>query len=143
MRRVQSSLEGTGFAIVVIAGVNLFLLMCLCVLLAHHRTPRYGINVHPAASHFVMGAYDRSSSHILTVTPGESPRIFLEEEEVPGGLAGLENVLRRWDGVRPPSAVTVILMCDEAVAAGVVQRLTDAILSHGFTCVFAGRPALD
>ena len=142
MRRVQSSLEGTGFAIVVIAGANLFLLLCLCVLLGYHRMPRFGMNIRPAASHFVMGSYDRTATHILTVTPGETPRLFLEEKEIPGGLSGLEDVLRQWDSTHP-SRVTVILMCDEAVSAGTIRQLTDAILSHGFTCAFAGRPALD
>lgn len=142
MRRVRSSLQGNGFHIVVIALLNLFLLLCVCVLLHHHRLPRYGANVRPAASHFVMGAYDRSNSHIITVTPGEIPRFFSEEKEIMDGLQGVESILKSWDCTNP-SRVTVVLVCDEAVSAGTLQTLADMVLSHGFTCSFAGRPSLD
>ncbi len=142
MRRVRSSLKGNGFHIVVIALLNLFLLLCICVLLHHHRLPRYGANVRPAETHFVMGSYDRSTSHIITVTPGESPRFYIEENGIANGLEGVEAVLKSWD-CAVPARVTVVLVCDEAVSAGTLQILADMVLSHGFTCTFAGRPALD
>lgn len=142
MKRVRSSLKGNGFHIVVIALLNLFLLLCICVLLHHHRLPRYGANVRPAATHFVMGAYDRSTSHIITVTPGDTPRFFLEEKEIKGGLDGVEEILKTWD-CASPNRVTVVLVSDEAVSVGTMQKLADMVLSHGFTCSFAGLPALD
>lgn len=139
MRRIRSSLKGTGFAIIAVAGVNLFLLLCLCVLLNTHRLPRYGVSVLPAESHFVIGHFDRSHSHILTMTPGDTPRFFLEEKEVEGGLEGVEALLSGWDSPNP-ERVVVVLVCDEAVSAGTVQRVADMVLMHGFTCAFAGRP---
>lgn len=142
MRRVRTSLKGNGFHIVVIALLNLFVLLCICVLLHHHRLPRYGANVRSAATHFVMGSYDRSNSHIITVTPGDVPRFFIEEKEVKEGLAGVEKILKSWD-CAAPNRVTVVLVCDEAVAVGTMQRLADMVLMHGFTCTYAGRPALD
>lgn len=142
MKRVRSSLKGNGFHIVVIALLNLFLLLCICVLLHHHRLPRYGANVLPASTHFVMGAYDRSNSHIITVTPGETPRFFLEEKEIKDGLDGIERLFKTWD-CAAPARITVVLVCDEAVASGTMQKLADMVLSHGFTCTLAGRPALD
>lgn len=139
MKRIRSSLNGTGFAIIAIAGVNLFLLLCLCVLLNTHRLPRYGVSVRPAESHFVIGNFDRSCSHILTITPGDTPRFFLEEKEVKGGLDGVEALLKEWDSPNP-ERVVIVLVCDEAVSVGTVQQVTDRVLLHGFTCAFSGRP---
>ncbi len=140
MRRVRSNLKGSGFAIIVLAGVNLFVLLCMCVLLTSYRAPRYGINLRPAESHFVLGSYDRSLSHIITITPGEIPRFFIESDEIPGGLDGMERILKSWEKPNP-SHVTVIIVCDEAVSVGTVQQLADMILSHGYNCAFFGRPA--
>ena len=89
MRRIRSNLKGSGFAIIVLAGVNLFVLLCMCVLLTSYRAPRYGINLRPAESHFVLGSYDRSLSHIITITPGEIPRFYVENDEIQGGLSSL------------------------------------------------------
>lgn len=142
MRRIRSNLKDAGFAIIISAGVNLFVLLCVCVLLTSYRAPRFGINVCPPSSHFVIGAYDRSLSHIITVTPGETPRFFLENREVAGGLEGMDAALDEWQ-CATPSQVTVIIVCDEAVSVGAVQQLADKVLSHGYNCAFFGRPALD
>lgn len=142
MRRIRSNLRGSGFAIIILAGVNLFVLLCMCVLLNSYRPPRYGINVRPAASHFLIGSYDRSSSHIITVTPGETPRFFLEDREVTDGIDGMDAVLDEWAGPRP-SGVTVIIVCDEAVSVGCIQQLADKVMSRGYTCAFFGRPAIN
>lgn len=142
MRRIRSNLKGSGFAIIILAGVNLFVLLCMCILLNSYRAPRYGINVRPAASHFVIGSYDRSFSHIITITPGETPRFFLEDREIANGLEGMDEVLDTWK-CDTPSRVTVIIVCDEAVSVGSVQQLADKVLSHGYTCAFFGRPALN
>ena len=140
MRRIRSNLKGSGFAIIVLAGVNLFVLLCMCVLLTSYRAPRYGINLRPAESHSVLGSYDRSLSHIITITPGEIPRFYVENDEIQGGLDGMEDVLKSWENPNP-SHVTVIIVCDEAVSVGTVQQLADMILSHGYNCAFFGRPA--
>ena len=140
MRRIRSNLKGSGFAIIVLAGVNLFVLLCMCVLLTSYRAPRYGINLRPAESHFVLGSYDRSLSHIITITPGEIPRFYVENDEIQGGLDGMEDVLKSWENPNP-SHVTVIIVCDEAASVGTVQQLADMILSHGYNCAFFGRPA--
>ena len=55
MRRIRSNLNGTGFAIVILAGVNLFVLLCICVLLTSYRAPRFGVNIRPAASDGLEG----------------------------------------------------------------------------------------
>ncbi len=142
MRRVRSTLKNGGSPIVVIAMVNLFLVLCISVLLTNHLTPRYGFTVQPQDSHFVIGSYDRDHMHIVSVAPGDTPRIYVGSELVRGGFAGFEQHLSSWDAPNP-SRVSVVLVIDKAVAAGAVQRLTDMVLAHGFTCSYAGVPALE
>lgn len=142
MRRVSSTLRDSGFPIVITVGANLVLLLCACVLFSNHLTPSYGVRVRPAATHFVMGSYDRSHMRIITVMPGNEPRFYIDSLEVAGGYEGLQQALTSWK--RPnPSQLTVILNADEAVPHGVLQRLMDMVLSHGFTCTLTGRPDLD
>lgn len=142
MRRVRSNLKGSGFAMIILAGVNLFVLLCMCLLLTSYRAPRHGLNLRPATTHFVIGAYDRSQSHIITVTPGDPPRIYLEDREIAEGLEGVDEALDAWQ-TPTPAGVTVVIVCDEAVSVGVAQQLADKVLTHGYTCAFFGRPALD
>lgn len=141
MRRVRSSLKEGGFPILVVAGVNLFLLLCTCVLLSNHLGPRFGFTVQPQESHFRIGSYDRNNTHIVSVAAGDSPRIYVGADLVRGGFEGFEQQLAAWD-CPAPSRVSVILVLDKAVPSGVAHRLTDMILSHGFTCSYAGVPAL-
>lgn len=142
MRRVRSTLKSAGLPILVVVGVNLFLVLCMCVLLTNHVTPRFGYTVQPQESHFTLGAYDRNNTHIVSVAPGEEPRLYVGADIVQGGFDGFEQHLASWDSPNP-SRTSVILVIDKAVSAGVVHRLTDMILSHGFTCSYAGVPALE
>lgn len=141
MHRVRSTLKEGGFPILVVAGVNLFLLLCTCVLLTNHLGPRFGYTVQPQESHFRMASYDRNNTYTVSVAPGDSPRIYVGGDLVRGGFEGFEKQLAAWD-CPVPSRVSVILVMDTAVPVGVSQRLTDMILSHGFTCSYAGVPAL-
>lgn len=144
MRRVRSHLKEGGFPIVVIAGVNLFLVLCVAVLLSNHLVPRFGYSVQPQESHFVIGSYDRNRTHIVSVAPGDVPRLYVGSELVHGGFAGFEKHLVEWGkNEANPGRVSVVLVLDKAVAAGVVHRLSDMVLSHGFTCSYAGVPALE
>ncbi len=142
MRRVRSRLSDSGLTVIALAGVNLVLLLCLCVLLNTHRLPKYGLNVIPAESHFLISQFDRTQSHVLTITPGREPRFFLEGREIKNGLKGVEQELSKWDGSMR-SRVTVVLVCDNAVPAGTVQATVDRILYHGFNCALSGRPTAD
>ncbi|MBO5683689.1 MAG: hypothetical protein J6R92_01960 [Akkermansia sp.] len=142
MRRVRSTLNEGGFPILVVAAVNLFLVLCVCVLLSNHLGPHYGYTVQPQESHFVIGSYNRDYSHIVSVAPGDSPRIYVGSELVRGGYEGFEKHLDEWNGGNP-SRVSVILVLDKAVSAGVSQRLTDMILSRGYMCCHAAVPAIE
>lgn len=126
----------------VMAGINLFLVLCVCVLLTNHLTPRYGVTVQPQNSRFVIGSYDRDNMHIVSVAPGNVPRLYVGSELVNGGYEGFEEFLTSLD-VPNPSRVSIVLVIDKAVSAGAVQRLTDMVLAHGFTCSYAGVPTLE
>ncbi len=141
MRRVRSSLPHIGFPIIVTAGINLFLLLCAIVLFSNHLTPSYGVRVYPARTHYGIGSYDRDNLRIITIMPGNSPRFFVDSTEIQGGFEGVERLFTEWDCPNP-SQLNVIVNADEAVTFGVLQRLMDMVLDHGFTAHVAGRPDL-
>lgn len=141
MRNIRSHLSHSGASPFYVSGALLLLVLCACVLLTNHAVPTFGVRVRPADSHFVIGGYDRSLSHIVTVLPGDTPRLYVSSLPVQGGLEGFAACLDSWKG-DAPSRVSVILVVDEAVTAGLIQRLTDMILSRGFNCSFAGTPAV-
>jgi biopolymer transport protein ExbD len=139
MRRVRSKLSDSGMSVIALAGVNLVLLLCICVLLNSHRLPKYGLNVVPAESHFLLSQYDRTQTHVISITPGEHPRYYLEGVEIKGGLSGVQAQLDKWR-CEQPSRVTVILVNDAAVPSGTVQAVVDSVLTRGFNCALSGRP---
>ena len=144
MRKVRSGLTSGGASILVLTGANLFVLLCVCVLLTNHLVPRYGCRVSPADSHFVMGRYDRDTAHIVSVAAGDSPRIYDGSRMVKGGLTGFGDLLDSWAAATDsPKRVNVVLVLDKAVASGTVQQITDMVLTRGFTCSYAAVPALD
>lgn len=139
MRRVRSKLSDSGILVIALSGVNLVLLLCIGVLLNTHRLPKYGLNVVPAESHFLLSQFDRTQTHVISITPGAEPRFYLEGYEIKGGLRGVKEKLASWS-TEQPSRVTVILVCDAAVPAGIVQQVVDSVLYRGFNCALSGRP---
>lgn len=142
MRRVRSTLNEGGFPILVVAVVNLFLILCVCVLLTNHLGPRFGYTVQPQESRFVIGAYNRDYTHIVSVAPGDSPRIYVGSELVRDGYEGFEKHLQEWK-IKNPERVSVVLVLDKAVSSGICHRLTDMILAHGYSCSYAAVPTIE
>ncbi|MBQ2813477.1 MAG: hypothetical protein IJE66_00535 [Akkermansia sp.] len=144
MRKVRSGLTNGGASILVLTGANLFVLLCVCVLLTNHLVPRYGCRVSPAESHFVMGRYDRDTAHIVSVAAGDEPRIYDGSMLVQEGVPGFAALLDDWAAATDiPKRVNVVLVFDKAVSSGTVQKLTDMVLTRGFSCSHAAVPALD
>lgn len=144
MRRVRSTLGSPGYPILIAAGVNLFLLLCFCVWLQVHRLPRFGVNVYPEASHFAMDSYNRNNLHIITITAGEAPRVYAEGVQLKDGLNSLPATLDAWAAgmTTRRDNMTIILECDPATSAGVLQKAIDMVLQRKFTCSIAGRPSI-
>lgn len=145
MRRVRSTLGSPGYPIVIAAGANLFLLFCFLVWSPVHRLPRFGVNVYSPESHFVMDSYNRDNLHIVTITPGEKPRVYAEGVLLPGGLDELSDKLDAWAAQVKgrKQNTTILLECDPAVSSGTQQKLIDMVLLRRFTCSLVGRPAVD
>lgn len=142
MRRIRSQLHDTGRTALALCGISLLLVLCCCVLLTHHVAPRYGVRVRPAASHFTMGGYDRSQTHILSISAGDVPRLYDGSDRIPGDMQGVEKVLSQWAG-ETPSRVTVVLVADSAVTAGTLQTLTDMVMRHGMNCNLGAVPSIE
>ncbi len=140
MRRPKSTLEPMGFPIVVVSGLSALLLLGVCGLLGKHRVPQYGIDVLPAESHFTMSSIERDNTHTITISAGDTPRFFFDAQEVKGSWEELDKQLKALEG--NPS-VHIVLVQDEAVSIGTTQRIVDRILSYGYSCSLAARPALD
>lgn len=142
MRRIRSRLNDNGTSALVVSAVALILALGSCVLLTYHVGPRYGVRVRPESSHFVMGAYDRSQTHIISVAAGDAPRLYVGAELVAGGMDGIDEHLTRWD-CENPARVTVVLVADSAVSAGTMQKLADKVLCHGFNCCLGAVPSVE
>ncbi len=142
MQRVRSTLPDLGFTLVLIAWANMLLLLCICVLLNNHTLPQFGFDIHSAESHFSMSSIDRTHTHIITISAGESPRFFLNMEELPSTWDGIQNTLKKLAS-EDASRTHIVIMQDEAVSVGTTQRLVDMILSEGYRCSLAARPFLD
>ena len=144
MRRVRSTLGSPGYPIVIAAGASLFLLLCFIAWASVHSTPRYGVNVYLPESHFVMEEYNRNNFHIITITPGENPRIYIEGRILPGGLDALPAKLDEWAAATPgrKQNTTIIIEGDPAVSYGTICQLDDMILKRQFSLSHQGRPAV-
>lgn len=142
MRKVRSRLTSDGGSILVLTGANLFILLCVCVLLTNHLVPRYGCRVNPSESHFVMGNYDRAHSRIISVAAGDAPRIYDGSMLVEGGIPGLSARLEEWKREVGGKRLHIVLVPDKAVSTGTLQQITDMILSCGFTCSYAAVPVM-
>lgn len=141
MRHIRSTLTHNGASALFVSAALLMVVLVACALLTNHLVPTYGVRVRPANTHFVMGSYDRSYFHIVSVLPGETPSLYAESTPVEGGVDGFPKLLETWKADRP-SRVTVILVPDEAVPTGTVNRLADMILSCGYNCSISGTPAI-
>lgn len=142
MRRIRSRLNDSGHAALVASGVSLLLAVCSCVLLSHHLVPHYGLRIRPETSRYVMGGYDRSHTHIISIAAGDEPRFYDGSRLVENGMTGMEALLESWKD-DAPSRTTVVLVADKAVSVGTVQHLADVVLSHGFNCNLGAVPSVE
>lgn len=142
MRRVRSQLNHSGASALVVSGCLMLMALCACLMMTNHLVPNYGVRVRPADSHFSIGEYDRTAARIVTILPGDEPTLYVESNLLPGGMSAFAELLDEWAKNNNAAKVTVILVIDEAVAAGTVQRLTDMVLTRGMDCCIAGTPAV-
>ena len=139
MQRVSSQLKETGYPIIAAAALSLILLLAVLGIMRAHAQPKFGADILPAESNYLMGQYDRSNTYLITIAPGDEPRFYMQSQEVENGLEGISAKLDEWEG-DSPARVKVIIMQDESIPIGVTQKLINIVLKRGFTCSLAARP---
>ncbi|MFI3243699.1 MAG: biopolymer transporter ExbD [Akkermansia sp.] len=139
MKRDRISLGDGGWPLIVLAAINLMLLLCIIFVLQNHQSPHFGMNVRMASSSFVMGNMNRQETQVLTVAAGDTPRFFLGSKPIAGTWAGLNRELSRLREEQP-NQINLIIVADESVTIGTLQRLMDEALILGFNCSIAARP---
>ena len=144
MRRVRTNLAAPGYSILIAAGFNVFLLICFIIWAPVHSLPRYGLSFYSWESHHEMESYQRDTLHFVTISSGESPRVYADGIQMDGGLAELPTRLAEWKQL-PGTAkkkMTILLECDPAVTSGLQNQICDLIMLHGFECSIVGRPSI-
>ncbi len=139
MKRDRLTLSDGGWPLIVIAVINLMLVLCIIFVLQNHQSPHFGMNVRMAASSFVMGGMNRQEAQVLTVAAGDTPRFFMGSKPIKGSWSALNKELQVLRDEQP-DRTNIIIVADESVTIGTLQRLMDEVLSAGFNCSVAARP---
>ncbi len=128
-----------GWPLIVLAVINMMLILCIIFVLKNHQSPHFGMKVRMAASSFVMGNMNRHEAQILTIAAGDTPRFFLGSQSITGSWTGL---IKELHDLREeyPERINIIIVADECVTMGTIQRIMDEVLSMGFNCSVAARP---
>lgn len=139
MKQNRLTLGDGGWPIIVIATINLMLLLCIIFVLNNHASPHFGMNVRMASSSFVMSNLNRQETQVLTIAAGDTPRFYLGSQAITGSWEGLNTKLEQLREEQPDQT-NIVIVADESVTVGNLQRMMDAILSMGFNCTIAARP---
>ena len=103
--------------------LNVLLLLLIYFLLNSTLLVRSGIRVDLPVSGSILE--QAAHSHVITVTAGSSPRIFLNEKEVYAG-----DLVRVLTDARKETR-KVLLNADAMAPNGVVQRVENAVIQAG------------
>lgn len=139
MKRTHLTLSDGGWPIVVMAVVNMLLVLCIIFMLRNHISPYFGMNVKMASSSFVMGSLNRDDTRVLTIAAGDSPRFYFGAKYVAKHWDGLESELKAF-AQESHNQITIVIVADESVTVGTLQRTVDLILALGYNCTVAARP---
>ncbi len=139
MKRNRLTLSDGGWPIIVIASINLLLVLCIIFVLNNHTSPHFGMNVRMAESSFIMSNINRQATQVLTVAAGDTPRFYLGSKQINGTWAALEQELKTLREEQP-NQTNIVLVADECVTVGTLQRMMDLMMTLGFNCTIAARP---
>jgi biopolymer transport protein ExbD len=109
--------------------LDVVLLLLVFFLLSSNLVVRSGVPVDLPVSSSILPPVEKS--HVITVLPGNTPRIYLNEREI--ALSDLETFL---DEAKPDRR-HVIIMADRTAAFGVVMRISEVVTARGFEAAFA------
>lgn len=139
MKRTHLTLSDGGWPLIVMAMVNMLLVLCIIFTLRYHITPHFGMNVRMASSSFVMGTLNKDDTRVLTITAGDSPCFYFATQAIPNAWDGLEQELKQLNA-QSSHQYNIVIVADEAVTIGTLQRAMDLILTQGHNCTIAARP---
>ncbi len=140
---IRSTLPTPSFLILGSVGLNVVILVFVLTLISSGILPRYGVSVVPAESRYHIGTYDPAYMRVLTITPGDSPRCFLESKLIKDGVRGLSREFDELIEKTPQEHrhhLTIVLYADKSISLGMVQSVIDLVLSKGMHCASAAEP---
>ena len=109
--------------------LDVVLLLLVFFLISSNFVVRSGVPVDLPVSSSILPPVE--NSHVITVLPGSSPRLYLNEREIQ--LSDLEAALEE----AKPERRHVIIMADRTAAFGVVMRISEMVTARGFDLAYA------
>ncbi|MFK5921500.1 MAG: biopolymer transporter ExbD [Verrucomicrobiota bacterium] len=111
--------------------LDVVLLLLIFFLLGSNFILKSGISVEVPFSNSSLPSIDRS--HIITLAPGESSRIFFNEDRVT-----LDELNERLEKNAATDKVhQVIIRADQSATFGSVIEISNLVLRHGYDLVYA------
>lgn len=111
--------------------LDVFLLLLIFFLLGSNFILKSGISVKVPFSDSSLPSIDHS--HIITLAPGESLRLYFNEDRVT--LEELGEHLEK--NASADKVHQVIIRADQAAAFGSVIEISNLVLQHGYDLVYA------
>lgn len=139
---VKSTLPNGDFYVHLAVMLDLVVLFCVLMLISSNIVPQFGFSVKMSESDFLMDNTP-GQKHIVAVTSGENPVVFLGNNRLEGGLQGLARELDRIvneAGDEDLGRIGIIFVLDEAVSRSTEQALIDMVLSRNMICSIASEP---
>ena len=109
--------------------LDVVLLLLVFFVLSSNFVVKSGVRVDLPVSSSILPPVN--GSHIITVLPGSSPRLFFNEREI--AFADLEVALDQ----APPDRRHVVILADRTAAFGVVMKISELVTSRGFDLAYA------
>lgn len=127
--KLESTLPDRTGPLYVAPVLNVLLLLLIFFLLGSGFVLRSGVSVQLPVLQSSLPPVSRS--HLVTLVPGETPRLYLNEspvtlEELPERLGKPDERIRQ-----------VIVLADQSTPFGLVSRVTNVALRAGFQIVYA------
>jgi biopolymer transport protein ExbD len=127
--KLESTLRPNSGLLFAAPMLDMVLLLLVFFVLSSNFVVKSGVPVDlPVSSSILPPA---NGSHVITVLPGASPRLFFNEREI--AFADLEAALDE----ATPEHRHVVIMADRTAAFGVVMKISELVTSRGFDLAYA------
>jgi biopolymer transport protein ExbD len=127
--KLESTLRPNSGLLFAAPMLDVILLLLVFFVLSSNFVVKSGVRVDLPVSSSILPPVN--SSHIITVLPGSSPRLFFNEREI--AFADLEAALDQ----ASPERRHVVILADRTAAFGVVMKISELVTSRGFDLAYA------